>query len=230
MPAGDPAAAGIAILPPGAAPAGARWLLAAGAAPPDTAALLAALAEAPPDAAIIRGHHLRRAPDGTEALHRTADPAAAWARLLAGDVGAEGPSGFGAPEATLIRADALARLGGELPRDTPALAALLRRAPQAGVALHDADAVLGLDAPRDDRAAWRALVAAQAGAQAAQALDAAWDAALAAAAARTAAAAPARRALALVAALDGVSPPLGRALEGVLLGGAVRRLRAMLRR
>jgi hypothetical protein len=208
----------------------ARWLLAPGAAPPDPAALLGALAQAPPEAAIIRGHHLRRAPDGSEALHRTADPAAAWARLLAGDIGPEGPTGFGAPEATLVRANVLARLGTDLPRDTPALAALLRRAAAQGLVLHDADAVLGVSAPRNERAGWRDLVAAEASPPAAQALDAAWDGALAAAAARAAAAAPARRALALVAALDRAWPPLGRALEAVLLGGAVRRLRAMLRR
>ncbi|WP_198373518.1 glycosyltransferase, partial [Roseomonas rosulenta] len=73
----DLAAAGIAILPPGGAPpAGARWLLALpqGAHPADPAAVVQAVAEAPAGAGIIRGHHLLRGADGTEALRRTAAP------------------------------------------------------------------------------------------------------------------------------------------------------------
>lgn len=233
----DLAAAGIAILPPGGTPpAGARWLLPLpqGAAPADLAALVQAVAEAPAGAGILRGHHLLRGADGTEALHRTGAPAAALARLLQGDVGPDGPTGFGAPEATLFRPAALARLGTPPPRDTPALAELLLRAPEAGVAVHDCDAVLALCAPPPDpaahRAAWLSLAAARGGAEAAPRLAAAWDAAIAAARARAAAAAPARRVLAVIAALDRVSPALARAAERLLLGGAARRLRGLLRR
>ncbi|MBY0329867.1 MAG: hypothetical protein K2X49_04270, partial [Acetobacteraceae bacterium] len=48
------------------------------------------------------------------------------------------------------------------------------------------------------------------------------------AAARTRAAWPAARALGLISALDGVSPALARAVERVLFGGTLRRLRTLL--
>jgi hypothetical protein len=226
---GDIADAGIAVLPPGGTPGTARWLLATP--PADPAALVRAVTEAPEAAGIIRGHHLLRGPDGTEALHRTAAPGAAWARLLRGDVPAGGPAGFGVPEATLVRADVLARLGVELPRNAPALANLLLCAATEGVAVCDHDAVLGIRAgPATERDGWNALVARRAGAVAARDFAASWDAAIAAEAARQAATGPARRALALVATLDRLSPALGRALDRILLGDAVRRLRGMIGR
>lgn len=235
-PGRDLAAAGIVIVAPGGMDGTARWLLTLppGAAPADPGALLRAVSEAPESAGILRGHHLLRSADGAEALHRTADPAAAWARMLCGDVAPEGPTGFGLPGATLFRPEALARLGGALPHDMPALADLLLRAPQAGVALHDCDAVLALcTAPADPTAtrdAWLALVRDRAGPDAAQRLAVAWDAAILGAAAREAAAGPAQRVLAVVSALDRISPRLARMAERLLLGGAVRRLRGMLRR
>ena len=193
-----------------------------------------AVAEAPDSAVIIRGHHLLRDAHGAEDLRRTAAPAAAWARLLRGEVAPDGPHGFGAPEATLVRADALARLGAALPRDTPALADLLLRMESDGAPMHDCDAVLGIRAAPADpvatRAAWTALVGQRAGASAGQRLEEAWDQAIAEADARAAAARPAQRALAVIAALDRVSPALGRAVERLLLGGMVRRLRGMVRR
>jgi hypothetical protein len=230
---GGLAAAGIAALPPGGTPAEAHWLLALppGAAPADPAALVRAVEEAPADARIIRGHHLLRDAAGVESLHRSAAPAAAWARLLRGDVAPGGPAGFGAPEATLIHAEALARLGVTLPRDVPALAGLLLRAKAAGVAVHDEDAVLGIrTAPASERAAWLCLVAEQAGGEAARRLAVAWEAAIATQAAHLARAGAARRAVALIAALDRISPALGRIMERLVLGGAVRRLRGMMRR
>ncbi|BDG70898.1 glycosyltransferase [Roseomonas fluvialis] len=235
LPARGLAEAGIAVARPNGPLPEADWLLALpeGAAPGDAATLAQAVAEAPAGAGIIRGHHLLRGADGAEALHRTAEPAAAWARVLRGDVSPDGPAGFGVPEATLVRPDILARLGAALPRDVPALADLLLQAQAAGVAIHDADAVLVRAAPAPaGRAAWLALARRRAGAEAEaeQRLDAGWDAAIAAARARDAAAAPARRALALVAALDRASPALARAAERLLAGGAMRRLRAWLRR
>jgi hypothetical protein len=223
----------VAVVPPGGAPPAQGWLLAlpAGTAPVDPGSLAEALAAAPPGSAIIRGHHLTRGADGAEALHRVAALDAGWARLLA-----EGPCaapGLGVPEATLIAAGLPERLGLPLPRDPAALAALLLAARDAGAAIHDADAVLGLRAATTDaaaeRAAWVALARARAGDAAAARLAARWDDAMRAAAARDAAAAPARRILALVAALDRISPALGRAAEGLLLGRLARRLRGLLR-
>lgn len=201
---------------------------------PDAAALRRALAEAPPAAEVIRGHHLVRHVDGSETLHRAGDVEAAWARLLAGDVGAEGPHGFGVPEATLIRASLLRRLDAALPASPQDLCALLRRARAAGAAIHDADAVLAHVPPPADPAAqrrlWAALVGEQAGAEAAARILSALEAAAARAEAQHAATATARAAMALVARLDRLSPALGRAAEAVILGGTLRRLRGMLRR
>jgi hypothetical protein len=228
----DLASARIAVVRPGEALPGADWLLPLppGTAPFDPAALVQAVAEAPAGAGIIRGHHLLPDADGSEALHRTAAPDAAWARALLGDVAADGPAGFGTPEALLVRPEVLARLDAVPPHDVPALADLLLRAGEAGVALHDTDAVLALSCAPSDRAAWLALAERRAGPAAAARLAADWDSAIAAARVRAAAAAPAQRVLALVAALDRLSPALARAAERLLLGGAIRRLRAWLRR
>lgn len=227
--AGGPPAL-IALLPPGAEPApDAGWLLhAPPGAEPAPAALQAAIADAP-GAEIIRGHHLARGPDGAEALHRTAELSAAWARLLAGEAG---PEGLGVPEATLIRGGLLRRLGAPLPRSAPELCALLRRAAREGAAIHDADEILATTAPgaAGDPAGWIALAAREAGTEAAARLRDAFAARAAAAAAQRRAAAPARAALALTGALDRLSPALGRAAESLILGGPLRRLRGLLRR
>lgn len=238
MPAGAGAAdADITAVPPDRAAAEhcGEWLiLAAPGLPQDPAALRRALAEAPPDAAILRGHHLDRAADGAETYHRAAAFPAGWARMLAGDVTAEGPRGLGVPEATLVRAALLRRLGLPLPTTAPALAALLREAAKAGATLHDADEILGWRRPPPDaaadREAWIALVAREDGAAAAGRLRDAFAAAGAAEALGHRATAAARAAMGAIAALDRVSPALGRSLEAVFLGGALRRLRGLLRR
>ena len=217
--------AGIAVLDGTPLPPGAAWLVAGGSGVRhDTAALTRAVAEAPPGAEAIRGHHLVRGADGAERLHRTGDLAAAWTRLLAGDAG---PESLGVPQATLLRASLLHRLGAEAPRSAPDLCDLLLRS---GAVIHDAEEVLATTPPSDDAPAWLALVDRREGAQAATRVRDAMAAAAADDAARRRATATARRAMALIGALDRLSPALGRVTESVILGGALRRLRGLLRR
>lgn len=188
-------------------------------------ALKEALAAAPPDALAVRGHHLVRAADGSEQLRRTADLAAGWARLLDGR--AEVAS-LSAPAATLIRTDALARLGATPPRNAVELCDLLLRWHAEGALIHDADAVLAVCAAHDDRAAWIDIMARREGQDAANRLQSAFaatDRAGCEAQRRTRAA---RLALRLVAAADAVSPALGRMAEALVLGGGLRRLRSVL--
>ncbi len=200
----------------------------------DAAALRRAIAEAPPEAQIIRGHHLARDAGGGETLHRIGAFDAAWARLLAADVGPEGPRGLGVPEATLIRDGVLRDLGAAAPQTAQDLAGLLLRGRVTGIAMHDADDVLATrDLPQDwpaQRDAWRRLVAAEAGIAAAARVLAALDNAAATAEAARRTAAPARAAMRLIGLCDRLSPALGRAAEALVLGSALRRLRGMLRR
>lgn len=193
-----------------------------------------AIAEAPPGTDVIRGHHVTTAQDGAETLQRVGDLAAGWARLLAGDVGPDGPRGLGVPEATLIRADLLRRHDAALPRTAPQLCALLLRAQAEGAAIHDTDAVLaGVPQPDDctaDNQLWAALIGEQAGAEAARRVLGALDSAAEAATARHRASAGARAAMTLIGRLDRVSPALARTAEAVILGGAMRRLRGLGRR
>jgi hypothetical protein len=74
------------------------------------------------------------------------------------------------------------------------------------------------------------LVARQAGAEAASAVGAALDEAARRAEASHRSAATGRAAMALIGALDRISPALGRAAESVILGDAARRLRRRLGR
>lgn len=220
----DPDAEGIALLAPGARPdPAARWLLhAPPGAEPDAAALCAAVRAAPAGAVAIRGHHLALAADGRAVLHRADDLAAAWARLLAGEAG---PEGLGVPEATLIRAEALA--GAPPPATAPALAAWLLAAPGP---VHVADLVLAArpDSAAADRPAWLALAARREGEAAAARLAAAFAAADAARRAAARAAAPARRALALIGLADRLHPALGRLAERVVHSPRLRRIAARL--
>ena len=222
--AADPAAAGIALLAPGAAPErGATWLLhAPPGAVPDATALCAAVRTAPAGAVALRGHHLALHRDGSATLHRADDLAAAWARLLAGEAG---PEGLGVPEATLIRADALA--GAAPPATAPALAAWLFEAPGP---VHVADLVLAArpESTAADRPAWLALAARREGEAAAARLAAAFAARLAAAQAAARAARPARRALALIGLADRLHPALGRLAERMAYSPRLRRIAARL--
>lgn len=199
----------------------------------DAVALRRAIAEAP-EAQIIRGHHLTRDAAGAETLHRIGAFDAAWARLLAGDVGPEGPRGLGVPEATLIRDDALRDLGSAAPQTAQDLVALLLRCRRAGIAIRDADGILAArNAPEDgpaQRDAWHRLVAAEAGTAAAARVLAALEDAAATAEAGHRAAAPARAAMRLIGLCDGFSPALGRVAESALLGSTLRRLRGAARR
>lgn len=200
----------------------------------DDAAMRRAIAEAPPGTLIIRGHHLARDADGGETLHRIGAFDAAWARLLAGDVGAYGPRGLGVPEATLIHDSALQSLQAAPPRTAQELAALMLRARAAGLVIHDADAILARrNLPEDwptQRRAWYGMVHEAAGLRAAAHVLAALDDAAAAAEARQRAALPARLALGLTGLCDRLSPRLGRAAESLIFGATLRRLRGMLRR
>ncbi|MBW6397820.1 glycosyltransferase [Roseomonas sp. HJA6] len=200
----------------------------------DSAALRRVIAAAPSDALIVRGHHVAREPEGGETLHRIGTIDAAWARLLTGDVGPKGPRGLGVPEATLIHDNLLRRYGIAAPQTAQTLCSLLLRARKDGVAIHDADEVLACRPLPEDwptqRRAWYQLVAAEAGASAAATVLEALDDAAAAARARRRAAAPARAAIRLIGLCDRIAPAFGRAVESLLLGGAVRRLRAVLRR
>jgi hypothetical protein len=218
-----PAPTTIARIPPGAAPdPAATWLLLAPpGAEPDTVALTAAAAAVPPEAVVIRGHHLSIARDGTARLHRADDLAAAWARLLSGEAG---PEGLGVPEATLIRPAALR--DAPLPTTAPALAEWLLDAPGP---VHVADAVFSTrpDSAMADRPAWLALAARREGVAAQGRLAATFAAMDAEAAARAAAAAPARKALALIALADRLHPAVGRFAERAVYSP---RLRGLLRR
>ncbi|MBR0660518.1 glycosyltransferase [Neoroseomonas oryzicola] len=203
------------------------WILApaAGDAVAEPAMLAAALAGAPPEAVAIRGHHLVLTADGAEHLRRTADIAAAWSRLTAGSAEV---AGFGMPAATLLRADALRRIGASPPATPPELGDLLLRWHDEGALIHDADEVLATCPESDDRAGWIALVERRAGPAVAGRLRDAFavaDTATAEAARRTR---PARIALDCVAAADRLSPALGRLAESMILGGGLRRLRSML--
>jgi hypothetical protein len=200
----------------------------------DGAALQRAIAGAPPESRIIRGHHMSRDHDGRETPHRIAAFDAAWARLLAGDVGPRGPRGLGVPEATLIHADVLRQFDTPAPQTAQQLVALLLRARLAGVAMHDADEVLGCrNLPEDwpaERRAWYQLVAAEAGGAAGALALSALDDAAAAAKAKRRAGAAGRAAIAVIALCDRLSPSFGRAIEALLLGGGLRRLRGMIPR
>lgn len=199
----------------------------------DDAAMRGAIAEAPPGTLVIRGHHLARDPDGGETLHRIGAFDAAWARLLAGDVGRFGPRGLGVPEATLIHEDALRRLEATPPQTAQQLAALMLRARAAGIPIHDADAVLARrNLPEDwpaQRRAWYRMVGEVAGAGAAAQVLAALDDAAAAVEAQQRAALPARLAIRLIGLCDRLSPALGRAVESLMFGATMRRLRGMFR-
>ncbi len=207
------------------------WIVLAGGAGPGADARRRAIGQAPAGTEVIRGHHVSIAPDGSETLHRIAGLDAGWARLVAGDVGADGPYGLGVPEATMARASLLQRLGATAPRTAPQLCALLLRARAEGVMVYDADAVLAaIPEPDDgtaDNPAWVALVGEQAGAEAAGRVGAALDDAAVAAAARRRAGKGARAALSLIGGLDRISPALARAVESLILGGAMRRLRGL---
>ena len=200
----------------------------------EAATLRRAIAEAPLGTQIIRGHHLARDPDGCEMLNRIGAFDAAWARLLAGDVGRFGPRGLGVPEATLIHDDALRRLGASPPQTAQQLAALMLRARAAGIVIHDVDAILACrNLPEDwpaQRRAWYRMVGEVAGAGAAAQVLAALDDAAAAVEARHRAATPARLAMGLAGLCDRLSPVLGRAAETLIFGATLRRLRGMLRR
>ncbi|MEO3472521.1 glycosyltransferase [Roseomonas sp. CAU 1739] len=200
----------------------------------DAAALHRAITEAPPEAQVIRGHHVARDLQGRETLHRIGDFEAAWARLLAGDVGPKGPRGLGVPEATLIRDSLLHRLDAAAPQTAQQLVALLLRAGVAGAAIHDVEDVLACrNLPEDwpaQRRAWYQLVAAEAGAAAAARALAALDDSAAAAEAAHGDARPARLAIRLIALCDRLSPALGRTAESFILGGGLRRLRGLVRR
>jgi hypothetical protein len=201
---------------------------------PDGAALRLAIAAAPANAGVLRGHHTARAADGSVSLYRVGDFAAGWARLLAGDVGPDGPHGIGVPAATLIRTSLLRRLDAAPPATAQDLCALLLRATAEGAVIQEVDAVLAeVDAPMDvaqQRRRWVELVARQAGAEAASAVGAALDEAARRAEASHRSAATGRAAMALIGALDRISPALGRAAESVILGDAARRLRRRLGR
>ncbi|WP_137124335.1 glycosyltransferase [Roseomonas sp. HF4] len=229
--------ADITVVPPDQAadPPRGEWLIVAPRGlPQDAGAWRRAIAAAPPDAGIVRGHHIDNAADGAETFHRADAFPAGWARMLVGDVAAEGPRGLGVPEATLVRGTVLRRLGGPLPTTAPALAALLLKAAKADVTVHDTDGILGRRRrPADaaaERAAWIALVAREDGAAAADRLRGAFARAAAAETLRHRATAAARAATGLIAALDRLSPALGRRLEALVLGGGMRRLRGLLRR
>jgi hypothetical protein len=200
----------------------------------DAAMLRRAIAEAPPETLVIRGHHTARDPDGGETLHRIGAFDAAWARLLAGDVGPLGPRGLGVPEATLIHDSLLRQLGASPPQTAQQLAALLLRARSQGIANHDMDAVLARrNLPEDwpaQRRGWYRMVQEVAGASAAARVLAALDDAAAAAEAQHRAATPARLAMGLAGLCDRLSPVLGRAAETLIFGATLRRLRGMLRR
>lgn len=197
-------------------------------------ALRRALAEAPSETLIIRGHHVAREPAGGEMLNRIGTVDAAWARMLSGDVGPRGPRGLGVPEATLVHGSLLDRYGLSAPQTAQQLCALVLRARKDGVAIHDADEVLARRPLPEDwptqRRSWYKLVAEEAGASAAATVLEGLDDAAAAARTRRRAAMPARVAIALIALCDLLSPALGRGVEGLIFGGAVRRLRARLRR
>lgn len=200
----------------------------------DSEAMRRALAGAPSEALIIRGHHLAREADGGETLYRIGTVDAAWARLLTGDAGPTGPRGLGVPEATLIHDSLLQRYSMPAPQTAQQLCGLLLRARKDGVAIHDSDEVLACRPLPEDwpsqRRSWYQLVASEAGASAAANVLEALDDAAAAARARRRAAAPARAAIGLIALCDRIAPAFGRGMETLLFGGAVRRLRAMLRR
>ncbi|MBR0649729.1 glycosyltransferase [Roseomonas terrae] len=200
----------------------------------DAAALDRVIGGAPPEARIIRGHHVARDRAGRETLLRIAEFGAGWDRLLAGDVGPRGPRGLGVPQATLIHADVLRQFDAAPPQTAHHLTALLRRARLAGIPIHDSDEILGTrNLPEDwpaERRAWYQLVAAEAGAAAGARVLEALDDAAGDAKARRRAAAPARAAIALIGLCDRLSPALGRAAEALILGGALRRLRGMVRR
>lgn len=200
----------------------------------DDATLRHAIAEAPADAVIIRGHHVSRRPAGGDMLNRISPFHLAWARLLGGDVGPHGPRGLGVPEATLIHDTLLRRLDAMPPRTAQDLAALLLRARDASAVIHDVDAVLARrNLPEDwpaQRRGWYAMIAGQVGGGTAAGTLEALDDAAAAARAQRRAGCPARMAWRLVGLCDRVHPALGRAMESLLLGGTMRRLRAMVRR
>lgn len=192
-------------------------------------ALRAELARIPPETEVVTGQHLQAAPDGSEALVRPADPGAAWARLLEGEVGPEGPLGIPIAAATAFRRDLLRRLGARFPAGDAALLDLLLRAKESGAVITEGEEVLARRTPAPpDVAAWSTLLRARAGEAAARRFEAALGAARAAAAARVRAARPAHLGLAAVSALAAFSPRLGDALEGALLGGTMRRLRSLL--
>ncbi|GGJ39520.1 glycosyltransferase family 4 protein [Neoroseomonas lacus] len=200
----------------------------------DDEAIRRAIAEAPPGTQIIRGHHLARDAQGGETLHRIGAFDAAWARLLAGDVGPTGPRGLGVPEATLIHDGALRRLEATPPQTAQQLATLMLRARAAGIVIHDVDAVLARrNLPEDwpaQRRAWYRMVGEVAGAGAGAQVLAALDDAAAAAETQHGAALPARLAIGLIGACDRLSPALGRAVESLIFGAALRRLRGVLGR
>ncbi len=188
------------------------------------------LAAQPPEIGVVIGHHCRVAPDGAETLIRPAAPEAAWARLLAGEVGAEGPLGMPAPAATAVRRSVLARLGAAPPRTDAALLDLLLRAREAGIGIAEAEQIAArCPAAPLDMPGWQALIRSRAGDAAASRFAAAIVAARQREASRQATARPARLALGLVSLLDRLSPRLADAVEGVLLGGMARRVRALLR-
>ncbi len=182
-----------------------------------------------PTADITVGHYLQATADGTETLVRPAAPRAAWQRLLDGEVVPEGPLGMPSLAATTIPPSVLDRLGAAAPVTDAALLDLLLRAEEAGIPILETESVLACRPAAFDLGAWTALVRTRAGDAAAARFVAAIDAARAADGARRATARPARIALGLVSSLDRLSPRLADAVEGVLLGGAVRRMRALLR-
>lgn len=199
----------------------------------DGAALERAVATARPGAEAIRGHWLRRDRQGVETLQRAEHIGASWTRMMAGDLHAERPSGFGAPEATLISPALLRRLQAPPPQTSQMLCDLLLRAEEAGALLEQVDDVLAtVDAVDStvDADRWVTLVEGRAGAEAATALRAAFAAAANASRRRVRAAAPARAAVRLVDLFERISPMLGRAAEALLFGGPLRRLRGVLRR
>lgn len=233
MPA--PSAPGVAVLTPpfeqALAATRAEWviLLPPGDALADPAAARRLLHDVPAGVDVVCGHHLRRDADGSEALCRPAEIGAAWARLLAGEVGPEGPLGMPIPAATAFRR-ALLRPDAAPPEGDAALCDLLLSLRAAGARFHETPVVVARRTapPAAQLPAWVALLRRREGEAAARRFAAALEAARAAAAARQRAARPAVLATEAISALDGVSPALARAVERVLFGGTLRRLRTLL--
>ncbi|MBY0329830.1 MAG: glycosyltransferase, partial [Acetobacteraceae bacterium] len=160
-----PSEPGIAALsPPHAealAAARAEWviLLPQGDALLDAGAAQRLLDGVPDGVDVVCGHYLRSDADGSETLCRPAEIGAAWARLLAGEVGPDGPLGMPIPAATAFRR-ALLRRADVLPDGDAALCDLLLTLRETGARIHEAPVVVARRTapPAAQLPAWVALL------------------------------------------------------------------------